>query len=160
MAKPTKNATLICVILSVVAALGIIVGLVAKSALVTIIFLLPTVIYEVYRTEGKSTKLASFGLLGVYILELILLIFNVEFDLASFLNDSEKYVAGYRVPLGDVKVVGPIIMAILSIVLMSRTRGKYTIWLSVIIIITSFAIVYTMDSTIFQRYIQIAIDLI
>ncbi|GAG77114.1 unnamed protein product, partial [marine sediment metagenome] len=67
-------------------------------------------------------------------------------------------VGGYNVPLGDIKAVGPAIMAILSIVLFIRTRGRYTKWLAVIIFITSFAILYALDPTIFSRLLRIGID--
>ena len=156
MAKPYENATPICIILTVIALIGIIAGLVTKIPLIAILCLLPTVIYEVYRTEGESTKFASWGLLGVFIIELLLIIFNIQFDLATYLGVTEQYVSGYTVPLGDIKIVGPVIMAILSIILLIRTRGKYTRWLAINIIIASFALVYVMDPTIFQRYIQIA----
>ena len=53
MAKPTKYATPICLGLTVIAALGIILGLTTRSALVTTVALLPTVGYEAYRTEGS-----------------------------------------------------------------------------------------------------------
>jgi len=85
MAKPTKNATPICIALSVLAAVGIIIGILAKIALIPMIFLLPTIIYEIYRTEGKYTKWASWGLLGVFIGEVVLIIFNITFDSAGSL---------------------------------------------------------------------------
>lgn len=156
MAKPYENATPICIVLSIIALIGILAGMYFRSPLLTIFSLLPTVVYEVYRTEGESTKAASWGLLGVFILELILILFNVQFDLAAFLGVTEQYIAGYQVTLGDIKIFGPVLMAILSIILMVRTQGKYTKWLAGIIIVTSFALIYVMDPTIFQRYIQMA----
>lgn len=44
----------------------------------------------------------------VLILEIVLIAANINFDLASFFGESEKVVAGYTVPLGDIKIVGPI----------------------------------------------------
>jgi len=158
MAKPYKDATKISIVLSVLALIGIILGLVLGSALPTMILLLPTIIYEVYRTEGRSTKLSSWLLLGVFVLELAALIFSIEFDLIEYLGVEEKWVAGYEVPLGDIKVVAPSIMAILSVVLFTRTYGKYTKWLAVIIFITSFAIIYILDSTIFERLVKFAVE--
>jgi hypothetical protein len=158
MAKPTKNATAICVGLSVLAAVGIILGVVYKEALFPMFFLLPTIVYEVYRTEGKSTKWAAWGLLMVFIVELILILFRVQFDLAAFLEVDAKYIEGYEVPLGDIKLLGPALMAVLSLVLLKNTRGRFTIWLAVIIIITSFAVVYSLDPTLFNRYLKIAIE--
>ena len=82
---------------------------------------------------------------------------NISFDLAEYLGITEKYVGGYRVPLGDIKAVGPVMMAVLAIVLFIRTRGRYTKWLAVIIFITSFAILYALDPTIFARLLRIGI---
>lgn len=158
MAKAYKYATPICLVLTILAALGIVIGLLTWRPLITIIFLLPTVIYEVYRTEGKSTKWASWLLLAVFIIEIILVAANVSFNLAAFFQTTEKMIGGYIVPLGDIKVVGPAIMAILSIILFIRTRGRFTKWLAVIIFITAFAIVYTMDPSIFNRLLRIGVD--
>jgi len=157
MAKPYQHATLICIVLTILAFLGIVIGLVESNPLITIIFLFPAVIYEVYRTEGKSTKWASWGLLTVFIAEIILIVANVSFDLAEFLGTSKETVGGYAVPLGDIKVVGPAIMAILSLILFTRTRGRYTKWLAVIIFITSFVIVYTLNPTIFEELIRFGV---
>jgi len=158
MAKGYKHATLICTILTLLAAVGIIIGILTWQPLITIALLIPAVIYEVYRTEGESTKWASRLLLVVVIAEIILIAANISFDVSSFLARSEEWVAGYRVPLGDIKVVGPALMAILSIILFVRTRGRYTKWLAVIIFITAFAIVYTLDPSIFNRLVRIGVE--
>ncbi len=158
MAKPYKHAALICIVVTILAAIGIIIGLLTLRPIITIIFLLPAVIYEVYRTEGKSTKLAAWVLLTVFIVEIILVAASISFNLATFFGETEKWVAGHRVPLGDIKVVGPVIMAILSIILFVRTRGRYTKWLAVIIFITCFAIVYTLDPTVFSRLVRIGVQ--
>jgi hypothetical protein len=158
MAKAYKHAAPICIVLTILAALGIVIGLLTLRPLITILFLLPTIIYEVYRTEGKSTKWASWVLLVVFIIEIILIATNISFNLASFFGETEKYVGGYRVPLGDIKIVGPVIMAILSIILFVRTRGKYTKWLAVIIIITCIAIVYTIDPLNFSALLRTGVE--
>ncbi|MGQ9706672.1 MAG: hypothetical protein ACUVWP_06700 [bacterium] len=158
MAKPYKYAPLVCTILSIIAVIGIVVGLLILNPLIIIFLLLPTVVYEVWRTQGESTRWASWILLIVLIAEIIFIIAGVSFDLTSYLGAEEKYVAGYRVPLGDIKVIGPIIMAILAIILITRTRGRYTKWLAVVIIISAFAIVYTLDATIFSRMFGVAVE--
>ncbi len=119
---------------------------------------MPTVIYEVYRTEGKSTKWAAWVLLAIFIVEIILVATSISFNLATFFGVTEKWVAGHRVPLGDIKVVEPTIMAVLSIILFVRTRGRYTKWLAVIIFITCLAIVYTLDPTVFSRLVRIGVE--
>lgn len=157
MAKAYKHATLICLALSASALLGIIIGIIKTNPLIAIIFLLPTVIYEVYRTEGKSTKWASWGLLIVFIAEVIFIAFNINFDLAAFLGTTQESVAGYNIPLGDIKVVGPGIMAILALILFVRTRGRYTKWLAIIIFVTALAVVYVLDPSIFSQLLRFGV---
>lgn len=158
MAKPTKYAVPICLGLSVLALIGIIWGVVSENALVSMIFLIPTIIYEVYRTEGKSTKLSSWLLLGVFIANLVVIIWNIEFDLGSYLGDSEKYFYGYNIPLGDLRIVFPAVTGVLSVVLFTRTRGIYTKWLSGIIFVTSLAIIYVTDPEIFQSFLKLGLN--
>jgi hypothetical protein len=160
MPKPTKYAGLICTILSLLALIGIILGLIKSSPLIITIFLIPAVAYEVYRTEGESTKTASLILLAVFILELALLIFNINFDLSKFLGRQDAYIQSYNIPLGDIKVVAPAVMAVLSVILFLRTNGIYTKWLSVIIFITSFSVIYTVDPDNFQILLKTAIETI
>lgn len=158
MAKPTKNATLICTILSIIALIGIIAGLLMDNTLVIIFLLLPTVIYEVYRTEGKSTKASSIILLVVLIAEIILILFKVNINIAEYLGTTEKYIGGYLVPLGDIKILAPTLMAVLSVILFSRTYGVYTKWLAVTIFITSFAIIYSINPAIFSDLFKSAVQ--
>jgi hypothetical protein len=157
MPKSYKYATPICLVLSLLALIGIIIGLVKSSPLIIIIFLLPTVIYEVYRTEGKSTKQASWLLLTVFVAEIVFIVAKINFNLARFLSMTEERIGGYLVPLGDIKVVAPTIMAVLAIILFIRTRGRYTRWLAVIIFISSFAIIYALDPAIFSDLLRYGI---
>jgi len=158
MPKPTKNATLICVVLSLLAVVGIFLGWKFDSILLPMFFLLPTVIYEVYRTEGDSTKYASRWLLAIFVAEIVLTIFNVKFDLTQFFQTDVKNIQWYNVPLGDIKVVWPILLAILSLLLVKKTRGVYTRWLAVIIIVTSLFIIYVLDPVSFSKFVKIAFD--
>ncbi len=158
MAKPTKHAGTICTILTILALVGIALGLLTSNALVIVLFLVPTVVYEVYRTEGDSTRWASWVLLLVLAAEIVFIVFHVNFDLAGFLGETSRTVAGYEVPLGDVKAIGPAIMAVLSVILIVRTRGRYTKWLAAIILVTSFSIVYGVDPTLFSRLLQLGVN--
>lgn len=158
MAKPTKHATLICIILTIIAAIGILLGLIYSSPLIPVILLLPTAAYEVYRTEGKSTKAASWGMLGLLIAQLLFVFFDVSFDLAEFLGRSSTYIRGYQIPFGDIKVISPTLMALLSVVLISNTRGRYTRWLAGIIFISAFGIIYTVDPSLFEELIRLAVN--
>jgi len=158
MAKPTKYAALICTILMVVAIGGAAISFLKHNPLILVLFLLPAVIYEVYRTEGKSTKWASWILLAIFVLEILFIVFKINFDLGAFLGKTQTIVAGYNVPLGDIKIVGPTIIAILSVVLFIRTRGIYTKWLAVLILLGSFVTIYLLNPTIFQALLKFAID--
>jgi len=161
MAKPTKHASKICLVLSVIALVGILAGLVWRMPMaLLLVALAPSVAYEVYRTEGPSTRWASWALAIVLVLEALFLIFDVNLDVAELLGYSSRYVAGYDVPLGDIKIVGPAIMAVLALILMTRTRGRYTKWLAVNIIVTSFALIFVLDHTIFVRWVQVAVDVL
>jgi len=158
MAKPTKYAGLICAILTILVIIGAIVALTKNNPLVLALFLLPTIAYEVYRTEGKSTKWASWTLAAIFILEILLIVFKINFDLAGFLGKNETVVAGYNVPLGDIKIVGPMIIAILSVILFIRTRGVYTKWLAVVIILSSFCLIYIMNPAVFQTLLKFGVE--
>jgi hypothetical protein len=158
MAKPTKYAPHICTGVMILALIGIVVGLITGNTLWIVFLLLPTAIYEAYRTEGKSTKASSLILVVVLILEIVLIIFNVDFNLAEYLGTSQKYIGGYLVPLGQLTIVGPSLMAVLSVILFVRTRGRFTKWLAVIIFITSFAIVYSIDPNVFSDLIKYAVE--
>jgi len=150
MAKPTQNATPICIGLSILALIGIVLGIWLKNPLLVIVFLLPTVGYEVYRTEGESTKWSSWLILIVIVLELIFVLFHINYNLASFFDESHFYVAGYLVPLGDIRTFAPIVIAIASVTLFIRTYGPYTKWLAIIIFVTIFVLIYTLNPEIFK----------
>ena len=156
MPKPTEHAPLICTICTIIALIGIVLGLIFHNPLLTIFFLLPTIGYEIYRTEGASTKFSSIAIAVVLIAELLLIIFHVNYDLIKFFGAEQEYVAGYYVPLGDIKIVGPFLLAILSIILFIRTYGVYTKWLAVVIFVSAFAIVYALDPSIFSQMIRFA----
>lgn len=156
--KPTKYAPHICTGVTIIALVGIIVGLSTENALWPVGLLLPAAVYEAYRTGGKSTKASSILLVLILVLEMFLILFNVDFNLVEFLGTTEKSIAGYWVPLGDIKVVGPTAIAILSVILFTRTRGRFTRWLAVTIFVTSFAIVYTLDPNMFSDLFKYAIN--
>ena len=159
MAKPTRNAPLYCTVITIITVIATIITIYLHNPLWVIIGLLPAVIYEVYRTEeGATTKYASIILLMIIVLETILIIFKVDFDLAIFFGENQKYIGGYSLPLGDAKIFGPILSAALSVVLFFRTAGVYTKWLSVIICIGSLAAVYIINPVFFQSILKTIIN--
>lgn len=154
MARPTKHAALICGILSAVVVIGVIIGLLAKSPIVVLIAMAPSVGYEVYRTEGESTRWASWALAGVLVVEFFLIVFKVSIDIGAFLGSSTEVVAGYTIPLGDLRVVGPALIAVCALILIVRTRGVYTRWLAVNIIIAALALTYVLDPSVFTELLR------
>jgi len=158
MAKPTKYAPLICIIITIIAILSVLYGIGQMNSLFIIIPLLPAIIYEIYRTEGSSTKFASWFLFFVLLGELALIIFKINFNLAEYLQTEEKTVSGYLIPLGDIKTLGPILLAIGSVMLFTKTYGIYTKWLAVIIFISAFSIIYTLDPIIFKDLLRSTIN--
>jgi len=158
LAKPTKHAAKICLVLSIIVVLGALIGLLAKSPLVLLLALTGSVLYQVYRTEGETTRWASRTLLAALVLEFVLVIFGVSFDLAAFLGASERTVAGYQVPIGDIKLVGPAVMAVCAMILLVRTRGRYTRWLSVNILVGTLALAYVLDPVVFQELVRSGVD--
>lgn len=142
MARPTRYATPICLTLSAFAAVGIALGFLTEEVMYPVGFLVPTVAYEAYRTEGVSTRWASWTMAGLILALIFLVAFGVEFDLRELFGTDVTYVDGRTIPLGDVKVVFPAAMAVLSVVLWTRTRGVYTRWLAAIVFVTSAVIVH------------------
>ncbi|MFO7697386.1 MAG: hypothetical protein R6X16_09545 [Anaerolineae bacterium] len=158
MAKPTKNAPAICFATGVVMAAGAVAGLVTKEPLWAVAGLAPITAYEVYRTEGESTRWASWVLMAALILEAALLILKVDLDLAQLLGRESETVAGYTVPLGPVTVVGPVVMAVTAIILLVRTRGRYTRWLAAGIIVGAGALIYILDPSILGQWLGVVLD--
>lgn len=142
MARPTTYATPICLGTTVVAAVGVAGGLLTREPLITVAALVPAAVYEAYRTEGDSTRWASWALLATVVAEIVLLAFGIGFDLAAFLGETERTVAGVTVPLGDIRVVGTALMVVLSGLLLARTRGVYTRWLAAVIGVTAVVAVW------------------
>lgn len=158
MAKPTKNAPTICFATGAIVAAGAIAGLVTKEPLWAVAGLVPITAYEVYRTEGESTRWASWVLMAALILEAALLILNVDLDLARLLGRESETVAGYTVPLGPVTIVGPVVMAVTAIILIVRTRGRFTRWLAAGIILGAGALIYILDPAILGQWLGVVLD--
>jgi hypothetical protein len=58
--------------LTAVAIIGAVIAFLIANPIPLLILILPTVIYEVYRTQGESTKWASWLLLVIVAAEIIL----------------------------------------------------------------------------------------
>lgn len=152
MAKGTKYATLICFVLSVIALAGIALGIWKANAYVIIGTMLPAVVYEIYRTEGESTKAASAGILLVLAALIVMTAMKLSFNLAPFLA---RFGSGGAV---DARLAGPVIIALLAVVLIRRTAGVYTRWLAVIIIISAAGLFYVLDPSIFKYLLKLGAE--
>jgi hypothetical protein len=157
----TKHTSpvLMCSLVTIIAIVGAVIGLYTHNPLWILLLLLPAVIYETIRTEpGASTKISSIILLIVVILEIGLIVFGINYDLTKFFGEGEKYIAGYYLPLGDIKIFGPILTAILATVLVFRTYGPYTKWLAIVIAIGSLVTIYILSPDFFQQALKLIVN--
>jgi hypothetical protein len=152
--KPTRQAPLICTLATVSAAIGILLGVVTGGPLWIVVFVLPAVVYEIYRTAGASTKWASWAMLGLLVATAILIVFDINFDFAEFLGQESTYVGGQYVPLGDIQMLGPILLAVVSLILLLRTAGKFTKWLAAIIFVSAFALIHVLNPEVFADLLR------
>ncbi len=152
MAQSTKHAFLICLALTIIAAAGGAAAVYWKKPLAVIICALPAAAYEVYRTEGLMTKLAALGIFAVFIAEILFIAFGFKLDVG-------KYIARYIsfLPTVDAKLLGPVVIAILAIMLVRRTAGIYTIWLAVVLFVSAAALLYSLDPALFKSMVQPAV---
>jgi hypothetical protein len=97
------------------------------------------------RTAGPYTKAASAGMVLLIILEALAIKGVIQFNLADFLGKETAYIKGYWLPLGEIVTVFPLITIVLAILLFQRTIGKYTKWLSVIILVSSVALLWQIN---------------
>jgi hypothetical protein len=102
--------------LSIVAIIGIVASLLLKTPIPAIVLLLSTVFYEIYCTEGASTKISSVIFCIILFLELVLIIGKIDLDLSKLLGEDTKYIVGYEVPLGLLTIVGPTAIAVLAVI--------------------------------------------
>lgn len=152
MAKGTKYATPICIVLSVIALAGIALGIWKSNTYVIIATMLPAVIYEIYRTEGESTKAASAGMLLVLVALIVMTAMRLSYNLAPFLT--RFGITGAF----DARLAGPVIIAVLAVILIRRTAGIYTRWLAVIIIISAAGLFYAMDPSLFGHLLRLGAE--
>jgi hypothetical protein len=151
------SPALICTLLTILAIIGLIWGYSTKSPLIIAIFLLPVVAYEIYRTKGESTTLSSWILLAILAAEIILILFKVNYNIGQWLDQDYIYIGGQAITLGDVKTIGPALLAIFSVILFVRTAGPYTKWLSVIIFVSAFVMIYVISPESFKDLLRASV---
>ncbi len=152
------SPALVCTLLTILMIVGLVWGYSARSPLIVALFLLPVVAYEIYRTKGESTTLSSWLILAVLVGEITLIVFRINYDLGKYFNLDSMYIGGQSVQLGDIKGLGPALLAVLSVILFVRTAGPYTKWLSVIIFISAFVMIYTISPNLFKELLRNSIE--
>lgn len=157
-ARPWKYAGLISVFVILIAAAGLIIGYLRGQIVWGIILMLPLVGYEVYRTAGETTRWASWAMLVLLIGSIVLIWFDINLDLSKILGTDSTIVAGQTVPLGDVKVVMPTLLGVCALILLIRTRGRYTRFLAGAIFIAAVVIVYQIDPIAVRSLIRQGLD--
>lgn len=135
------------------AGIGILLGLLTGHPLWIIGFMLPAVGYEVYRTAGASTRWAAWAMLAIVLALAVLVFVDVTIDLAAVLGQEETCVGGYRVPLGDVELLGPVMLVVVAVILLTRTAGLDTRWLAVVIAVSALVLVYLLNSEVFAEIV-------
>ena len=151
------SPALICSIMSVWMAIGIMLGFTSHNALFVAFFLIPVIVYEIYRTRGLYTTFSSWMMLIVVVAEIIFLVFGLSYDIGAYLQMDSTYIAGQQVPLGDIKILGPALLAVFSLILVIRTAGPYTKWLGILIFISAFFIVYIFSPEMFRELLKLAV---
>lgn len=144
MAKSYTYAVWICVAVSLIAAAGVVIGIMKTNALIPILCLLPAASYEAWRTEGVYTRLASWGMLVIIIAQAVLLIGKLNINLSSYAAKAGIALPDTLKALCSLNVIFPAVVIACSVYLFRRTAGVYTKWLSVIILLASAAILYIL----------------
>ncbi len=143
MAEEYHHAPVICGIITLVAVLGIIAGIWKTMPIIVAFSIIPAIIYEIYRTEGVFTKIASWLALIVTIIALYVIHKNVMIDIIPFIT---KFISvPVTVKLVPAGLIAPVVLVIIAVFLFRRTAGIYTRWLAAVILITSVALFYSLD---------------
>ena len=150
MPKSTNNAFKISLGVTLSAGLGIIGGYLFSLPIITLILLLPAVLYEVYRTEGISTKIASLLVLLLVAVQMIIIFSGVDIYLSEHLGALAQYTPAVLLEFSHVSIAIPIITAIVAAYLVIRTRGVYTRWLALVIIVVSLAVIFIVEPAVFS----------
>jgi hypothetical protein len=140
-----NTPTILCIIFSIFALLAIFLSFYLQNPYLILVGYFPAVVYEAMRTAGPYTKAASAGMVLLIILEALAIKGVIQFNLADFLGKETAYIKGYWLPLGEIITIFPLITIVLAILLFQRTIGRYTKWLSVIILVSSVALLWQIN---------------
>ena len=143
--KDTGLAVTISIIITVFTLITLVVGLWIKNPFWIIAGIVPAAAYEAWRTEGYYTKIASGAIAVLVILEIFAIMGVINFNLADLFGSSETYFSGYFIPLGELTLIFPFAAVLLSLILVRRTYGPYTKWLSILLIASSAALLWVVN---------------
>ncbi|MEW6526451.1 MAG: hypothetical protein AB1444_07295 [Spirochaetota bacterium] len=143
MAKEYQHAPIVCGSITVIAVIGCVIGIWLSMPIVIVLSIIPAIIYEIYRTEGVFTKIASWLALLVTIVALYVIYKNVMIDSIPFIT---KFISmPVSVKLVPAGLIAPVVLVIIAVFLFKRTAGIYTRWLALVILLTSIALFYSLD---------------
>lgn len=151
-----KTPVIICSILTLWALLALIVGFLMKNPYVIIAGIIPAALYETWRTEGFYTKAISAVLVILSILEIFVIKGIIKLGAVSGSTEvGEKiYISGYFLPLVDAKFLIPAGMIACAAALIYWTYGVYTKWLSVVLTVSTIALLYLMNKEVLIEMIR------
>ena len=148
-----KIPRLVCLILTIFTLTTILAGFFWHNPFIIILGILPAALYEAIRTEGYSTRAGSIAIFILVILEIFAIKGIIKINLAQMLGREQIYLASNWLPLGDIVFVFPTIAAIISFMLLVRTYGIYTKWLSVLLLASSICLLYMVNKNILMDLI-------
>jgi hypothetical protein len=146
--QPEGNAkipAIICTVITILVIISLVVSFLTKNPYYIIVGMFLAGAYELWRTEGYYTKMESLGILVLLILEILALMGIIKIDLAKELGTNQVYLSYRQFPLGDIRIILPIGMALVSLGLLWRTYGAYTKWLSILLVISSLVLLYLVN---------------
>ncbi|MFA6506700.1 MAG: hypothetical protein WCT14_11400 [Treponemataceae bacterium] len=152
------RAVTYCLSITVIAAIGALLGVMLKTPLIVLVGLLPAAVYEFIRTKGASTKFSSMLLVILLVAEAIVIVFKIEINLTKILGIGSLSIARFRVPIGDIRIMGTALIAVLSVILFVRTAGVYTKWLAALIFVVGFVFIYALSPAEFGRLFNWAVQ--
>ncbi len=152
MAKEHKNAPIICAVITGIALAGVGIGIWKSMPLIIALSIIPAIVYEIYRTQGVFTTLASWLALIVTIAALYVIYKNTMIDIAPYI--SKFMTLPVNTKLIPVAYVAPVVLVIIAVFLFKQTAGIYTRWLALVILLTSVALFYSLDPSFIKNLLS------
>ncbi len=87
-----KKPAILCLLITVVALIGIVLGVWLKLPLITLFSLVPAAIYEAIRTEGTKTKAAAIAITVLLLADIGLVIGKVNKNMVGYVLKTKNFV--------------------------------------------------------------------